>query len=104
MNHHQNDQNLQIHWGDRPFPLVLILPQLEKNGLGKIKGKVEVLPETLSAGNQTFLFEMARGDWILTLALISGFGERVKGIDGRVIDEYTLNFLFKPTHIVNFWP
>ena len=47
---------------------------------------------------------MARGDWILTLALISGFGERVKGIDGRVIDEYTLNFLFKPTHIVNFWP
>ena len=35
---------------------------------------------------------MARGDWIFTLALISGFGERVSGIDGRVIDEYTLNF------------
>ena len=55
---------------------------------------VEFLPETLSAGNQTFLLEMARGDWILTLALISGFGERVRGIDGRVIDEYTLNSIF----------
>ena len=48
------------------------------------------LPDMLSAGNQTFLFEMARGDCKLTLALISGFGERVNGIEGRVIDEYTL--------------
>ena len=65
---------------------------------------VEFLPETLSAGNQTFLLEMARGDWILTLALISGFGERVRGIDGRVIDEYTLNFLFNPrTNFIYFW-
>ena len=48
---------------------------------------------------------MARGDWIFTLALISGFGERVSGIDGRVIDEYTLNFIsFQPTRKLNIWP
>ena len=42
MNHHQNDQNLRIHLGGRPFLRVLILPQLNKfmkKCVGKNKGQ-----------------------------------------------------------------